>query len=255
MSRPRQLIGFSIVVFCLSLIALAPARLADPLIRYASAGHLRLAASSGSLWYGNGQLQLSNNAGKAFPLGQITWEISPTALPLGRLDINLTQNLEGEHGKAQIRLGITDLTLSHLHLHLPATAISSLSPMLSALSPAGKLQLQSTNYTLRREASQLLHQGQITALWQPASFLNGVEAGNYRIQLHGNNTPTLFGELSTLSGQLDLQGKLQINERRQLIMNGKVHLAPAPEAQRLMPVFRALCGHGKDNCTLASGLL
>ncbi|MDD2744448.1 MAG: type II secretion system protein N [Rhodocyclaceae bacterium] len=255
MSKPRQLIGFSIAVFCLTLIALAPARLADPLIKQASAGHLSLHASSGSLWHGNGQLQLSNHAGQHFSLGQISWEIGPAALLGGQLEIALIQILGDQRGAAQLKLGVTQMTLLDLHLHLPAEAIASLSPMLSALSPAGKLQLQSASYTLRREAAQLLHQGQITAFWQPATFLNGVEAGNYRIQLNGNNSAVLAGELSTLSGKLDLQGKLQINERQQLIMNGKVHLAPGPQAQRLMPVFRALCGQGKDSCTLGSGLL
>lgn len=255
MSKARQLIGVFIAVFCLTLIALAPARLADPLIKQASAGLLSLHASSGSLWRGNAQLQLSQHAGQHFSLGHLSWEIAPAALLGGQLQIALTQALGEQRGRAQLQLGVTQLTLLDLHLHLPAAAIASLSPMLSALNPAGKLQLQSARYTLRRAATHLMHQGQITAFWQPATFLQGIEAGNYRIQLNGDNNATLAGELSTLSGPLDLQGKLQINERQQLIMNGNVRLAPGPQAPGLMPVFRALCGRGIDSCTLGSGLL
>jgi hypothetical protein len=254
MSKARQLIGVFIAVFCLTLIALAPARLADLVVNQASAGHLGLRSSSGTLWRGNGQLQLSNHAGQHFSLGQVSWTIAPAALLGGQLEIALTQTLGDQRGAAQLKLGLARLTLLNLNLHLPADAIAGLSPMLSALSPAGKLQLQSASYTLHRAASQLVHQGQITAFWQPATFLQGIEAGNYRIHLSANNSVTLAGELSTLSGPLNLQGKLQIDERQQMIMNGSVRLAPGPQAQGLMPVFRALCGRGVDTCTLGLGL-
>lgn len=254
MSKPRQLIGFFIAVFCFALIALAPTSIAGGLIKYASDGHLTLNQSTGSLWRGNGLLQLGTVEGQRHPLGQISWEIAKTPFLFGRLEIALKQTWKNQPGKAQLSLSADQLTLQHMQIHLPAEAIASLSPMLSALAPAGKLQLESESFTLKREKSQRHYQGAITALWQPATFLGGIEAGNYRVQLRGDNTPTLAGDLNTLNGKLELQGKLQINAQNQLIMNGEVRLAPGDDAARLMPIFRALCGQGANACTLGSGL-
>lgn len=253
MSHSRQLFGVFIAAYFVALLALAPARLAGNLIERFSSGLLTMSQTVGSVWQGQGQLSIRNHEGKHFPLGLISWTCAGWPLLLAQLEINVQQTLENQSGQLTLRIAPDGVTISKLHAFLPAEPVVTLSPVLSVLSPAGKLEFSTEKFTVQRQASQLKYQGEILALWQPALFLDGVQAGAYRLQLRGNDSPLLEGDLVTLNGKLDLQGKIHLSEKNELRMNGRVRLAPGEESRRLQPVFRALCSDGLEECRLGSG--
>ena len=84
MSRWR-LIGLGLAAYALALIAAAPATLIDARLEQATAGGLRLAEASGTLWSGAGQIEVLDANRRSGIAKSIAWRIRPAYLLRGKL--------------------------------------------------------------------------------------------------------------------------------------------------------------------------
>lgn len=253
MSQRGRLLLVFVVGLAVGLLVFMPARLLGAVLAAGSAGRLQLDQPEGSLWRGQGSLNLRTDGGRV-PLGWIGWRASAPGLLLGRLDIAGEQQLAGRVGQFVLRLSLGEASFSRLDITLPGGVLVGLSPVLAALQPAGTLRLQSDGFLLAHGRGLAGFSGQFQIDWQPASFLGGVHAGDYRASLQGSAGSPVQGRLLTLGGGLNVDGELTLAERSGVQLKARVRLMPEADKARLMPVFRALCASGQEECYLpASG--
>jgi hypothetical protein len=245
-----------LVAFCLTylgaLIILLPARLAESGVAQLTAGHLRLTQTSGRLWQGAGELDQRMADGRFLALGHIAWQVDGWSLAKGQISVALQQAIDQQSGTLQLTLTAERLQLQNVHIHLPARPLATLSPMLAALAPDGRLEVKSDQFSVRHRESPVRYQGRLAVTWHPALFLDGVRAGSYDLELIGDDKTALTGDLRTRQGALQLDGKLEVNARQALLIDGRVRLMPGLESRRLQPVLRALCGNGQEGCLLGN---
>ncbi len=230
----------------------APASFGDVLLRQATAGRVRLADASGSLWHGRGRLVLSDPAqpasapmqvsGLAIP-GRLDWRVHPLPMLLGRIDATL--QLEGMAQPVSLIGTPRELRGSAGSLSLPSVELSRLGSPWNTIRPAGALSVRWEGFTI---TSGLFDGKLAIELRDTASALSPVRPlGSYRIDVAGTGREATVS-ITTLSGPLVLQGNGTWNSR-----NGLRFVAVAkPDASERarLESFLALIGRREGEQTV-----
>lgn len=210
-------------VFFISLCIFAPASLMGYVLERASGGKLALAQTTGSLWQGAG-IAILQQKNRQQLLGSYHWSVHLFSLSV--------QVQTGDSTPMTLRYMPLSghLDIAHPHLSLPASALEIAAPQLGPYQLQGTLEIRSDHLLLDAAGMN----GQITVDWlRAASGLSEIKPlGDYRILLHGNGA-VLNGELSTLSGKLQLAGEGSFDKASGMRINGTAQAAPGAAADEL----------------------
>ncbi len=214
MIMPRPLITLAFI-FVGGLIAIAvalwaaPARWADAIAERVTSGRVRLAESSGSLWTGSARLVLADPSTNNPPFvegvvvpGRCDWVLSPFALILGRIDLQLklTDMREAVKlaGDRQILRGTGG------SFDLPAVRMDRLGSPWNTIAPDGALSLRWEPFVI--EKGRYTGKAAVT-IAQVSSAISPVKPlGSYRVDIDSTVEKTALS-MVTLSGPLELEGQ------------------------------------------------
>jgi len=236
----RQLwlyVGIALVSYLLFLVVFLPASwLAWGAARF-SQGAVHIGAPQGTVWSGNGDLQLHGATG-AQSLGDLHWRVNPLWLALGRLNVKLS-GFGASDGQAELQVARNRMQVESLRASVPVQLAALVYAPAGFFAPTGQLQLDVPR--LEINASGLHGNGEV--VWRGAGnrFSGNTALGDYRIELDGRGETAAI-KLSTVNGRLELAGTGQwrVVGDGEIRFNG--HAAPKSDAAQLEPLLNAL-GH------------
>jgi general secretion pathway protein N len=215
-----------------SLIGFAPAVWLASGIAYASNGQVLLAQPRGTVWHGSAQLVLTGGVqskdATALP-ERVLWTLWPSLQGLRGEMLPVCCSRQPVQVLASPRWGGGQVSVTALHLNLPAQLLTGLGTPWNTLNPQGQLAVvaDAASIEWRQGHAQLEGNATIdlTNLSSPLSTLQPL--GDYRVGLTGGAVPTL--ELQTLQGALQLSGSGKwVDSRMQF--TGEASAAPEREA-------------------------
>ncbi len=229
-----RLIGFGFAAYALALTVTAPATLIDARLEQASAGRLRLAEASGTLWSGTGQIEIrdanrSNGVAKS-----IAWRIRPAYLLRGKLQYEITLDRAPRH--FPVTISPARVEVADADINLPAAALGVGVPKLAPLGLTGDMLLHIARLGFGRDSIQ----GSATLQWRGAgsAFTRISPLGDYELRLQGDGA-AVRASLRTLKGPLQLDGQGSWTSGRNPAFLGNARVPP-PQYQQLAPLLRMI---------------
>ena len=200
--RPALAVAAGAILLALALLLTAPATLLDRRIDALSAGRVRLANATGTLWRGSGELVLLPS-GTRLPL---LWRTDPWPLVRGEIHSTIGFDVDAPPS-AVLVVGNDRLDVRGLELSLPVESI------VRAAGPA--LPLAATgNLALRVE--RLLQQpdlidAQLSLQWDDASVPalppgERIALGDVRVELAGRGA-VITGPVRNAGGEVEINGQ------------------------------------------------
>ena len=202
----RRLILAAILWFAGWLLALAPAQLAARLLQRALP-QLELAAVEGSCWNGSARQAFINLGNQRLALGRLDWQLNSWSLLWLHPSAHIATQWGDQMLDAQLRVGpMGVITLRDTRALFPVELAKLWLPV-----PArGVIGLNLQSAVIQNRLPQNIV-GEIQ--WQRAQWQWGdrwLSLGDYRLQLHSENTGELRGEISG-EGDLASTGTLQFD--------------------------------------------
>src|SRR5581483_3014683 len=173
-------IAFGIFAYALFLLATLPAAWLSWGLARASDGAVALVAPSGTVWHGQGELQVGANP----PLAKIEWRVNPLWLAAGQLAIGVRAGGTGAEARADLYLRPrTRLVVENLDAAFPASLTSLVYAPALFFAPTGKLSMATERLALDHTGLS----GDAKVSWQNAGgrFTGAASLGDYRIDLQG----------------------------------------------------------------------
>ena len=233
MSRWR-LIGVGLLTFALGLIVAAPATLIDAYLQQASAGGLRLAEASGTLWSGEGQIEIRDANRRAGIAKNIVWRVRPAYMLRGELLFEVTLDHAARH--FPVSVSPAQIEVTDADINLPAAALGLGVPKLGPLGLTGDIALHIARLTLGRDSVR----GNATLQWRGAGseFTRVSPLGDYELRFEGDGAVVQMS-LRTLQGPLQLEGKGSWAGGRNPVFQGNARVPPQ-HRQQLAPLLRMM---------------
>ena len=226
------LIALGIGAYAFALIAAAPATLIDAQLEQASAGSLRLAEASGTLWSGAGQIEILDANRRSGIAKSIAWRIRPAYLLRGKLlyEVTLDQALRS----FPVTISPARIEVADADINLPAAALGLGVPKLAALGLTGDMLLRVTRLALGRGSIQ----GNATLQWHGAgsAYTRISPLGDYELRLEGSGAGAK-ALLRTLQGPLQLEGQGSWTNGSRPAFQGSARVPPQ-QMQQLAPLLR-----------------
>jgi general secretion pathway protein N len=215
-----------------ALIGFAPAVWLASGIAYASNGQVQLAQARGTVWHGSAQLVLTGGPqskdATALP-ERVLWTLWPSLQGLRGEMLPVCCSAKPVQVLASPRWGGGQVSITALHLNLPAQLLTGLGTPWNTLSPQGQLVVVADAASVEWRQGHAQLEGNVTIdLANASSPLSTLQPlGDYRVRLAGGAIPTL--ELQTLQGALQLSGSGKwVDSRMQF--TGEASAAPEREA-------------------------
>ena len=227
------LIGLGLAVFTLGLIAAAPATLIDARLEQASAGALRLADASGTLWSGAGQIEILDANRHSGIAKSIVWRMRPAYLLRGKLLYEIT--LDRASQPFPVTITPLRIEVEDANIDLPAAALGLGVPKLAPLKLRGDMLLHIARLSLGDSVK-----GNATLQWRGAgsAFTQVSPLGDYELRIEGDGA-TAQASLRTLQGPLQLDGQGSWASGRNLEFQGNARISPQYQ-QQLTPLLRMI---------------
>lgn len=196
------LLGLALGAYGLGLVATAPATLIDAWLQQASTGTLRLAAATGTLWSGTGQLEIRDPSRRSGIGKTIGWSVRPAYLVAGKLTYDVVLDGTGRHFLATISPSRVEMT--DAQINLPAAALNLAIPKLAPLGLTGDMLIQIGRFSY---GSGII-EGNARLQWRSAgsTFTAVSPLGDYELRLDADGT-TARAQLRTLQGPMQLDGE------------------------------------------------
>ena len=229
-----QLIAFGLAVYALALLATAPATLLDARLQQASAGGLRLAGASGTIWSGKGQIEILDSSRRNGVAKSVAWRFRPAHLLRARLLYEIA--LEDTRQYFPVTVSPSHIDLTNADINLPAAALGLGAPKLAPLGLSGELRLRVARLSIARGSIR----GNATLQWHGAgsTYARVSPLGDYELHLEGDGA-TLKVSLRTLQGPLQLDGEGSWNIGRNPVFRGSARVPPQHQ-QQLAPLLRMI---------------
>jgi general secretion pathway protein N len=202
--RALLAIGLTLAALALGLVILAPATLVDDRLGALTAGRLRIANATGTVWNGAGDLILST-ANVRVP---VAWQIERP--PLLWAELHGTVSEEGGP-PASFVLGRDRYDVRHLTLSLPAGALLRAVDVPAMIADAGgHVDIRVDRLSKAHEALD----GQLEARWVDASLPGPrpdvrIALGDVRIEGAGRDGK-LVGTIANAGGDVDVAGSIAV---------------------------------------------
>jgi general secretion pathway protein N len=206
--KPAAWFAILLLAALLATLCRLPAAWADRWLQTASDGRLRLFASAGTLWRGEGLLAHVGRDGELLVWRPLAWQLEAGNLWRGEIGIAACQGCSDPAGAGQavIHLSPGGWRLAAGSLELPAPLLAATLPLAVARGGwLGEASLRSEGLACDREWRC---RGSAELSWRGAAseLLPGRRFGDYRLALHADGSPARL-ELATLSGELRLSGQ------------------------------------------------
>lgn len=237
------------------LLVKAPATLLDAGLDSVTAGRLRLVTAEGTLWSGQGRLEIRDAASAAVFSSPVTWSLQKSQLLLARVSVNFSIAEQVLPSTATVKLSslkFIDLEFTHLEFGLPAAAVAQvmaqLLPATKGYGVGGMLSVLADALTFSRTATT----GSIVLQWQDASSILAPVSplGSYELRLDGSPAPAQFSvALQTLHGPLQLDGGGRVGASQQAALSVTARLPPA-EYVEMAPLLQLIAVESSDGSFL-----
>lgn len=194
------------------------------------AGPVQAAGVAGTLWHGEAaQLQYQKRY-----LGQLSWQLTPWGMLLGRLggEITLTQDNAYLQAQGGVPLSGGELFLSQLEGRLPLTVIQPYLSMIP-LPLEGVLSLKLEGVRVNPEGR--LQQAEGRMVWNQAgvSAPQQLQFGDLQMTLQNRDEGGIKGEISDSGGPLQLRASFTLGGDGAYTLTGQVKAAEsAPKELR-----------------------
>jgi hypothetical protein len=237
-------VGAGAVLLVAALAVEAPASLLDSRAAGLTEGHVRIAAATGSLWRGSGELTLVPD-GTRVP---IAWRLAP--MPLLRGELAGSVVVDDARAPATFVVGSQDFSVHDFSIALPAAAVLRNAGVSGTVAIIGG--------TLLLEASDLARhddrlEGRADLRWKDASLpgLQGgtpLSLGELRIAAAGSGTE-IPATLSNSGGEVDVSGSLVLSTRALPKVDARVRPRAGLPAERAQAIGQALSSIGAADGT------
>lgn len=227
----------------------APAMLIDIPLQKFSKGRLQLVEAQGTLWSGQGQIEMNDATGHNTLREQVgvyaTWHWQAEGLLHAHLVYQVKLGSDPTPS-FPITLSWSGLELNDADIKLPAELLGHSLPKLAALGLTGDLRIQVTRLSIR--SGEL--KGDATLAWSAAaSTLTPVSPlGDYELYIEGNG-PVIHSTLRTLQGplqaplQLDGHGSWGNGDKSGFLATAHI---TAPFQSQLAPFLRLIAVEHSD---------
>ena len=227
-----RLIALGLAAYALALIATAPATLIDARLEQASAGGLRLAEASGTMWSGSGQIEILDANRRSGIAKSIAWRIRPAYLLRGKLLYEIV--LDQATRSFPVTISLSRIEVADADINLPAATLGLGVPKMAALGLTGDMLLHVTRLALGRGSIE----GNATLQWHGAgsAFTRISPLGDYELRLEGSGAGAKAA-LRTLQGPLQLDGQGSWTSGSKPVFQGSARVPPQ-QMQQLAPLLR-----------------
>lgn len=195
------------LVFLAALVVYAPARLLGLVL---PAEQVVMTGFEGTLWRGGASRCLLRLPPGFLHLGSVSWSLDPASLLLlsPRLRVSSQWGSQTLNGKLRLR-GAQDIDLADFDMRTSAALVQHFAPL--AIDGAFSVQLEQLSVR-----DGLPHSARGRAVWQDAGFQSPrgrVPLGSYALDIEQPPGEVLVGEVVTLSGPLQAEGRIELRER------------------------------------------
>ena len=228
------LLFFGATAFAVGLIYLLPASLIDRHLKANTEGIVRLADARGTIWAGEGYLELRDNGKPAAPPQNVIWRFSPNSVWNGHLEFTLTLGQSAQ--PTSVAIGISSITLHQVAFRLPAAVLALAIPKLAPLGLQGDLSIQIED--MRFDKNQTAGNARLEWVGAGSAMTTVSPLGNYKVELMTQESAVNV-VLSTLKGPLLLDGKGKWTFRSAPNFSGTARV-PAALQQQLSPMLRLI---------------
>jgi general secretion pathway protein N len=238
--RAWLVIGASVTLLAAALIIQAPATLLDRRVADLTDGRIRIAAASGTVWRGTGELTLLPDGARV----PIAWRLEPTPLLRGVLAGSLTAADAGR--PARFSVEHENFTVHDFAIALPAISVLRTAGVPDALTNAGG--------TLTVDAADLARRGgrleaRANLNWTGAALaapLTGarIALGDVRLVVTGSGSE-IPATLSNTGGEVDIAGSLVFSLRGMPQFDARIKPRPGLPADRNAAIATALSSIGR----------
>ena len=191
-----------------ALAAFAPAPLLDTYLQGETNGTLRLVATTGTIWHGQGQLR--DGAGTwAIPIG---WDVAPLALLRGELDFVLIPPAGVDTPRGRVRLHGDTVELLDTVIVIPARALQPMFSRVPGLTLQGDITATANQFAWLGKSGA----GRIAANWRNANLkAMGISAALGEVTIDASSaTPGaadgLLARVQNAGGDLRVAGDLRL---------------------------------------------
>jgi general secretion pathway protein N len=235
-----QLVALGLAAYAFALIAAAPATLIDARLQQTSAGALRLAEASGTLWSGSGQIEIRDASRRKGIARRVAWRARPAYLLRAKLRYDVSLDDAGKPFPVSISLARVEVT--DAAIDLPAAALGLGVPRLVALGLTGDVLLRIGRLAFERDSIR----GNATLQWRRAgsTFTPVSPLGDYELRIDADGS-AVRASLRTLRGPLQLDGKGSWTGGSKPVVLATARIAPQYREQ-LAPLLRLIAVEGRD---------
>ena len=209
MRLPRIAWGVALVlVLLLSLLASAPARMLSLVL---PGEQVLMSGLAGTLWQGSASRCMLRLPQGYLHLGAVKWSLHPLSLLTlaPRLTLSSEWGSQSISGELALR-GARDIDIVELDARVDADLLRQFAPV----SLAGSFSLQLARVQIR---DGLPYGGEGRVVWQDGSWQSPrgpVQLGTYALDFDQPPGEALVGEVVTLAGPLEAEGRLQLGGRK-----------------------------------------
>jgi general secretion pathway protein N len=228
--------GAALLVAALAIEA--PATLLDGRVAALTDGRVRIAAASGRLWRGSGELTLLPDGSRV----PVSWRLDP--LPLLRGEISGTLTAADANRPASFVVDSDRFSVHGFTIALPAAAVLHAAGVPAALAIAeGTFVLDIADFA--RRGDHLDARAELR--WQNAT-LPDMALGEVRIAAAGSGTE-IPATLSNRGGEVDLSGSMMFSIRRTPQIDARITPRAGLPAERNKAIAAALSTIGRADGT------
>jgi general secretion pathway protein N len=192
-------IGFGL--YASALAAMAPATLLDARLAQVSGGRIRLADAQGTLWSGDGLIEVRDAVGRSAYRSLLAWRLSPASVLHARLVYDLAFGRQAT--RFRLAASPSRVEIGGVDVRLPAGVLGLALPKLAVLELGGELRLQIGDLVV---GSRYLRGGATLQWLDAASGLTPISPlGRYELRVVGEGSSGRV-QLQTLQGPLSLDG-------------------------------------------------
>ena len=147
--KTSLLAACGIVFYVAALIVGAPASLVDLALERASAGRVRLAQASGTLWSGGGSIEIRSADRKRAYARALSWRVQPRAWLTGKLEYAL--EVQGAPQPCVVIASPRRLEIVNLELRVPGAVLGIASARVAPLLLTGDITLRVPRLGVERD--------------------------------------------------------------------------------------------------------
>ncbi|MEP7327684.1 MAG: type II secretion system protein N [Betaproteobacteria bacterium] len=233
--------GIGVVVACALLLLGAvlvtmPAALVDGRLAAMTAGKLRIADATGTLWRGQGALTDATNSWQ-LPL---TWNVDAVSMLRGEIAVTLAPVGNAVQPTGNVSLRLASITLTNLRATIPAQALAAWLPIRDAPALGGDITLDANEFRWEGNSGQ----GALNLHWQRARLASSAGTADLgTIDIAATTQERrLVARVSNTGGDVRLVGTMGLTST-----GNDGDLTMAPVAGTPPALTRALAALGKPD--------